>query len=131
MVIGTLGKQIVFEVDDETALVLQEMTRETSGRWATHETMGVKPKTEFLGPGLQTINLTIYLSATLGISPRVVLETVENMVETGEAEYLIIGNKPVGKNPFRIIGSSESWDKMFGRGKLVKASVSITLEEYT
>ena len=33
MTIGTLGRKIVFEVSDETALILQEMTRETSGRW--------------------------------------------------------------------------------------------------
>ena len=32
MTIGTLGRNIVFEVSDETALILQEMTRETSGR---------------------------------------------------------------------------------------------------
>ena len=63
MTIGTLGRNIVFEVSDETALILQEMTRETSGRWAIHEAMGAKPKAEFLGPGLQAVNLTIYLSA--------------------------------------------------------------------
>lgn len=32
MTIGTLGSRIVFEVSDETALILQEMTREISGR---------------------------------------------------------------------------------------------------
>lgn len=69
MTIGTLGRNIVFEVSDETALILQEMTRETSGRWAIHETMGAKPKAEFLGPGLQAVNLTIYLSAGLGCAP--------------------------------------------------------------
>ena len=70
MTIGTLGRNIVFEVSDETALILQEMTRETSGRWAIHEAMGAKPKAEFLGPGLQAVNLTIYLSAGLGVRPR-------------------------------------------------------------
>lgn len=93
MTIGTLGRKIVFEVSDETALILQEMTRETSGRWAIHEAMGAKPKAEFLGPGLQTVNLTIYLSAGLGVRPRSVLEAVEGMVEAGTAEYLVIGNR--------------------------------------
>ena len=60
MTIGTLGSRIVFEVSDETALILQEMTREISGRWAIHETMGAKPKAEFLGPGLQSVTLPIY-----------------------------------------------------------------------
>ena len=128
MTIGTLGRKIVFEVSDETALILQEMTRETSGRWAIHEAMGAKP--EFLGPGLQTVNLTIYLSAGLGVRPRSVLEAVEGMVEAGTAEYLVIGNRPVGKNPFRLTGSSETWSTIFSRGELVKAALSITLEEY-
>lgn len=131
MVIGTLGSKIVFEVSDETALILQEMTREISGRWATHETMGTKPKAEYLGPGLQSMNLTIYLSASLGVRPRSVLEAVEGMVETGMAEYLIIGNKPIGKNPFRLIASSETWATIFSRGELAKATLAITLEEYT
>ena len=113
MTIGTLGRKIVFEVSDETALILQEMTRETSGRWAIHEAMGAKPKAEFLGPGLQTVNLTIYLSAGLGVRPRSVLEAVEGMVEAGTAEYLVIGNRPVGKNPFRLTGSSETWSTIF------------------
>ena len=90
MTIGTLGRKIVFEVSDETALILQEMTRETSGRWAIHEAMGAKPKAEFLGPGLQAVNLTIYLSAGLGVRPRSVLEAVEGMVEAGTAEYLAV-----------------------------------------
>ena len=127
MTIGTLGRKIVFEVSDETALILQEMTRETSGRWAIHETMGAKPKAEFLGPGLQAVNLTIYLSAGLGVRPRSVLE---GMVEAGTVEYLVIGNRPVGKDPFRLTGSSETWSTIFSRGELVKAALSITLEEY-
>ena len=112
MTIGTLGSRIVFEVSDETALILQEMTREISGRWAIHETMGAKPKAEFLGPGLQSVTLPIYLSAGLGVRPRTVLERV------------------VGGNPFRLTGSSETWNTIFNRGELAKATLSITLEEY-
>ena len=129
--IGTLGKKIVFEVSDDTVMTFQNMSREVSGRWANHEALGVKPKPEFLGPGNQTISLPITLSAALGVKPRAVLETVEAMVESGTAEYLVIGTKPVGKNPFRLTGSSETWDKVYSRGELAKATVTIALEEYT
>lgn len=129
--IGTLGKKIVFEVSDDTVMTFQNMSREVSGRWANHEALGVKPKPEFLGPGNQTISLPITLSAALGVKPRAVLETVEAMVESGAAEYLVIGTKPVGKNPFRLTGSSETWDKVYSRGELAKATVTIALEEYT
>lgn len=131
MAIGTLGSKIIFEVSDKTALFFSGMTREISGRWTEHETMGVKPKPEFLGPGNQAITLPITLSAGLGVRPRAVLESVESMVEAGTAEYLIIGNKPVGKNPFRLTGSSETWDTIYNRGELAKATMTITLGEYS
>lgn len=129
--IGTLGNKIVFEVSDDAVMTFQNMSREISGRWADHEAMGVKPKSEFLGPGNQSISLPITLSAALGVRPRTVLQTVEDMVESGAAEYLVIGTRPVGKNPFRLTGSSETWDRVYSKGELAKATVTITLEEYT
>ena len=129
--IGTLGTKIVFEVSDEKVLTFASMTREISGRWAEHEALGVKPKPEFLGPGLQTGTLEITLSATLGVKPRDELEAVEEMVESGAAEYLTIGNKPVGRNPFRLVSSSETWGTVYSRGELARATLSITLGEYT
>lgn len=128
--IGTLGPNIIFAVNDQYALTFSGMTREVSGRWATHETPGVKPRAEFLGPGLQTISLPITLSAGLGVRPRRVLETIERMVEEGTAEYLILGFRPVGKNRFRLTGSSETWDLIYNRGELVRAKLTLTLEEY-
>ena len=66
--IGTLGRKIVFEVSDDWVLTFNSMSREVSGRWAKHEVLGVKPKSEFLGPGCQAVNMTIHLSAALGVS---------------------------------------------------------------
>lgn len=129
--IGTLGNKIVFEVSDDAVMTFQNMSREISGRWTDHEVMGVKPKPEFLGPGNQTISLPITLSAAMGVRPRAMLQTIEAMVESGAAEYLVIGTRPVGKNPFRLTGSSETWDRVYSRGELAKATVTITLEEYT
>ena len=77
--IGTLGRKIIFEVSDNRVLTFESMSREVSGRWTEHEVLGVKPKAEFLGPGLQTISLTIHLSAALGVKPRRILDMVERM----------------------------------------------------
>ena len=98
--IGTLGRKIIFEVSDNRVLTFESMSREVSGRWTEHEVLGVKPKAEFLGPGLQTISLTIHLSAALGVKPRRILDMVERMVERGTAEYLVIGGRLVGRRPF-------------------------------
>ena len=128
--IGTLGPALIFTVSDDYVFTFDGMTREVSGRWATHETPGIKPRAEFLGPGLQSVSLPITLSASLGVKPRLMLELIEQMVETGDAEYLILGFRPVGKNRFRITGSSESWDLVYNRGELARAKLTLTLEEY-
>ena len=130
MAIGTLGP-IVFEVSDKKVLTFKGMTRDVSGRWTEHEVMGVKPKPEFLGQGNQKITLPITLSANLSVRPRKMLELVERMVESGDAEYFIINCKPVGRHPFCVISSSETWGAMYRHGELAKASLTITLEEYT
>ena len=50
---------------------------------------------------------------------------------TMPAETLVIGNRPVGSNPFRLTGSSEAWNTVYNRGELARASMTINLEEYT
>ena len=129
--IGTLGSRIIFEVSEQKVLTFTNMTREVSGRWAEHEALGTKPRPEFLGPGLSTGSLEILLSATLGVKPRSVLEAVADMVESGTAEYLIIGNRPVVYNPYRLMSASEAWETIFSRGELVRARLTLTLGEYT
>lgn len=131
MAIGTLGRNIIFQVSDDYALTFTDMTREVSGRWVEHEVLGTKPKPEFLGAANQTASLTIRLSASLGVRPRKVIEAVEAMVESGAAEYLVIGGKTVGRNKFRLMGSSETWDNVYSRGQLAKATMTISLGEYT
>lgn len=129
--IGTLGKNLVFEVSDEKAFTFTALSREVSGRWTEHMVMGEKPKAEFLGPGLQTGTLEITLSAAMGVKPRAMLETIEAMVESGAVEYLVIGGKTVGKNPFRLMSSSEAWNTIYSRGELAKATLTLKLGEYT
>lgn len=129
--IGSLGRKIIFETNDKRILTFNDMTREVSGRWVEHEVLSVKPKPEFLGAANQSITIQITLSATLGVRPRTVLDEVAAMVESGAAEYFIVGNKPVSANPFRLISASETWNRLYSRGELVKATLTITLGEYT
>lgn len=128
--IGTLGTDLVFTVSDNYVFTFAGMTRDVSSRWATHETPGVKPRAEFLGPGLQSVSLPITLSSNLGVKPRQMLDVVEQMVETGDTEYLILGYRPVGKNRFRVTASSETWDVIYNQGELARAKLTLTLEEY-
>ena len=44
---------------------------------------------------------------------------------------VISWTRTVGKNPFRLLGSSETWGVVYNRGELAKASLTISLGEYT
>lgn len=90
--IGTLGTKIVFEVSAEQVLTFESLSREVAGRWAAHEILGAKPKTEYLGPAAQTASLTIRLSAALGVKPRTMLETVEEMSDETFSEIIDMMN---------------------------------------
>lgn len=127
--IGTLGG-LVFEASAARTLTPNAMTRTVSSRAVAHETIGGKPRTEFLGPGLQTVQIDILLRADLGTKPRATLEQLERMVETGEVNKLVIGGRPVGQNKFRVTGTSETWNHVFRGGELFSASVTLDLEEY-
>lgn len=128
--IGNLGKLITFEVSTDKVLTFDRMQRTVSGRWTTHDVIGKKPKSEFLGPGNGSITLPIFLSAAHGVKPRKTLERIANAVEQGKYYRLVIGGRTVGKNKWRITSSSETWEKVIKDGGLVEASVTLTLEEY-
>ena len=127
--IGNLGNLITFEVSTDKVLTFDRMQRTVTGRWATHDVIGGKTKSEFLGAGNGSITLPIFLSAAHGVKPRKTLERIADAVERGEYYPLVIGGRSVGKNKWRITSSSEAWEKVIKNGGLVEASVTLTLEE--
>ena len=76
------------------------------------------------------MQFTITLNVCHGIRPRNTMEEIERAVETGSVEILVIGGKKVGKNYWKITQCSEAWDTMLNGGELVKATLTISLEEY-
>lgn len=130
MQIGNLGNELIFQVSDAQVFTFQKLTRKISARWAAHSLIGTKQKSEFQGADLQKITLKINLDANLGVAPRKMLEKIEVMIEEGVAEPLVIGNKAIGKNMWKILNSSEEWEQTLSGGELIKASVTLELEEY-
>lgn len=128
--IGNLGKSIVFSTSDSKILNFSNFKQAVSGRWATHDRILKKPRSEFLGPDLRQITFNVTLSAVHGVKPRKIIETMEFMVENGLVEKLVIGGKKVGKNLWKILTISEAWDVIMSKGELMQATLSVTLEEY-
>lgn len=128
--VGSLGEELIFQVSDTQLLTFQQLTRRVSGRWSVHSLISTKPTSEFQGADLQKITLKIELNALLGVRPREMLEKIETMIEDGIAETLVIGNKPIGKNMWKILSCSEEWGQILNQGELVRANVTLELEEY-
>lgn len=130
MAIGNWGTDIIFRVSDKTVLTFQNLTRTVGAEWATHSRVGKKDQTEFLRPKLQKVTFSIYLDATYGVKPRSTLDRLANYCETGTVNPLVVGGKRVGQNRWKITDLGETWDTVMNRGELVRATVSVTMEEY-
>ena len=128
--IGNLGELITFQVSSKKVLTFHDMQRSVRGRWASHEIIGKKARSEFLGPDLQQVTLPIFLSAMHRVKPRKTLERIRKAIEKGTPFTFVIGGKKVGKHQWVIDNASETWNEIIEDGRLVAANVTLTLREY-
>lgn len=59
-VVGNLGSLITFEVSSEKVLTFDKMKRTVKGRWATHDAIGGKTKSEFWGQEMQVLRCRFF-----------------------------------------------------------------------
>ena len=128
--IGHFGKNLIFSTSDKKILTFGNFTQKVSARWSTHNIIGSKPHKEFNGPDSRRVTFEMTFDAIYGVKPRKMLETLEKMVENGTVDYLVIGGRKIGDNRFYISSMSETWDVVYNRGQLERATVSVTMEEY-
>lgn len=127
--IGLLGS-IRFRVNRNQVLTFKNFKREVSAAWNIMDRIGMKPLTEFGGAELQKVTLEITLDASLGVKPRKLMAAIDNMIETGEVNDLIIGKRMVGKNKWAITKVSQGWDVILSGGELYRATLNVSLQEY-
>lgn len=129
--IGNLGKLIVFEVSSDKVLTFNNLQQQVKGRWTSHNPIGRKPVSEFLGPDTRSITLQIKLNAMLGVKPRPTIKQIEEAIENGSAYTLVIGGERIGNNSWVITSASETWNTVFSGGELISCSLTLTLSEYS
>lgn len=120
----------MFEVSINKVHTFEGFVRSGSGRWVVHDIINQKPLAEFLGPGQEEISFSIRLDINMGVSPEVELQRLREIRDTGKVSELIIGGKLVTKNLWLLESMSEQQKVFSGAGKLVVASVNLTLKEY-
>ncbi|MHC1747429.1 MAG: phage tail protein [Cellulosilyticaceae bacterium] len=127
--IGALG-DIVFRVSAKDVNTFQEFTRSSSGRWAYHAIHMQKPKSEFLGPELDTISFSMQLEAALGRNPRYDMEKLMIYTRNGQTFPLIIGGDAMGYYRWAVESVEQQFTRVNNKGKVISAIVNVTLKEY-
>lgn len=128
--VGNFGSRIIFETSDRKILTFTGMTQKVSGEYAKHSVLGQKDRPEFTGPGNRSVSFKILLDVNLGIRPRDVIASIEDAVENGETEYLVIGGRLIGQNKFYISSISEALDVVMSHGEIARATLQVNMEEY-
>lgn len=128
--IGSLG-DIVFHVSSpKDILTIDNYGRDIKARLASHEIIGSKPLTEFLGADVQVLSFNIKLSAYRGVNPREELERLVQYAETGEVLTLVLGGRAIGEHKWLLESVKESVDYFDFDGTILASTASITLREY-
>jgi phage protein U len=130
VIIGSWG-DFIFEVSGDIANTFQELTEKSSGRWAEHEPINTAPLSEFLGPGLDELEITIIFTTMLGVDPQGSYETLRAAVRKGEYYPFILGGFPLSGNFWRINEISGA-STVFGPRdrKTLWMECGITVKEY-
>lgn len=121
---------INFATSDRRVLTPSNFKRKVSSQWGQHDLIGQKPKSEYLGAGQGSVTFTMLLDMTLGVDPKSTINNLEYLCESGYVDYLVIGNRTIGSNRFYISAVSESWDVVYSGGRLARAKVDVTMNEY-
>lgn len=129
---ATIAKwgDITFSVSSDKQLTFRNMKRESKGRWASHNIIGKRPKTEFLGPDMDEITMEVILDAEYGVKPRSQMYNFRSACKSGEVNYLYVGGKKVCVNKLAISAVSEAWEQIWSKGELKRAVVTVTFSEY-
>lgn len=129
MVIGAYG-DLVFEVSNFRVTTFNDFKRSSKAKFAEHNTIGQPPKLEFLHRELETISFEMTLHKSLGADPEEEVKKLREMCETGEANFLIIGNHAYGENEWIIESLSEAVNVWDGEGKIYSSKLDVNLKEY-
>lgn len=129
--IGSWGKNLVFEVSADSVRTFQNLKTTAGAKYADIDLLEGKPRKQFIAPAIRTASMDINLRSDLNwFKPRDMIDLLQNCIETAEANYLIIGGRPLSDNPYILTDLSFDWGIIYSRGELQNVKISVTFEEY-
>lgn len=121
---------ITFRVNSNQVFSFRKMKRSYSARWATHNIAGKRPKMEFQGPNMDEISIEVILDAELGVKPRAAMKQFRSAAKKGKVDYFYVGGKKVVARKVYISAGTENWNEIWNGGELVRATATLTFNEY-
>lgn len=127
--IASLG-DIVFEVNDDHVRTFSGMTYTTGARYATHNRIGDKPLLEFTGQDIETLSITIKLSAFNGLNPRKEMRKINDTLRDGTPLRLVIGKTQFGRYRWVITKAANKLEHIDNKGNILSITVTLSLSSY-
>ena len=127
--IGYFG-DLIFESSDKRVLTFNTFNRTTTPRWEEHNVIQNKPVAEFIGADNDLINFNINLNAALGVNPLEEADRWREVAATGEARLLVIGDKALGTDLWRVMSVTDNWGTVLNDGSVYSTNLTIALKEY-
>lgn len=128
MTVGCLG-DIEFKVSDETVETVSNMKWSGSARYTAHKRIG-NALTEFSGLDPDKITLDIQLALNMGVDPMKELTKLWRYMREGRTLPFVLGDHAYGRYRWTITQLSTKVQHTDGRGNIIFAVVSVTLQEY-
>lgn len=127
--IGCLG-DIPFKVSSETVQTISNAKWTGTAKFSTHQRSGGDALTEFVGNEPDKFTFDMVLSAFLGVDPMECVDKINTYRREGRALPLVIGDRSYGQYRWTITSSSVSLQTTDGKGNVLEAKLSVTLQEY-
>ena len=117
--IGTLGN-VVFSVSSNRVLTPTGISGTSGSDWGSHDVVHGKARSEWVGPKCKTYRFDMTLRAQDGVPPRRTLNQLQQMAESANAYYFVLGGQPMADNPFKITSLSDEWGAVLHGGALIE-----------
>lgn len=128
MSLATLGDEITFGVNTDKVYTFTDLERSGESRWSEQEVYSTKPVLEFLGPGLDTLTLSVRFDKDRGVDPSTEIAKFRKLRDTGAIVPFIVGDKVLGNYVLKGIG--QELRRFDPKGGLICSIVKLTLREY-
>lgn len=125
-VLGFFG-EVPFTCSSEQVATFNDVQVQHQSRYANHDILGQKPVHEYVGPANSTVSFKVKLYAQHNAPPSLYIELLQDMLNSGEAQRLMLGTRYYGK--YILTGFTENQQFFNGVGNSIVTEVTLNLEE--